>query len=319
MKRSLFLLAVLGALLPTAASCQPPALVAIWGSTGDRPGQFIHPTGLALDPSGNLYVADLVNHRIQVLTSSGVFVTQWGSTGLDPWSITGPQGIATDFYGHLFIAEWMVHVPELQTGLQVFTTTGVYIANWGTSSYVPAPGVFNSPFGVAVGPDGHVYVTDTGLARIQVFTNDGTYLTQWSVKGGDVAVDGSNNVFVATGGGVWKFSTSGTPLTSWGSAGTGPGEFNSPCGVAVDATGNVYVADTENNRIQVFTGDGAFVTAWGSYGSEPGQLYRPMGIAVGSDGRVFVADTYNNRIQVFGSLPVPTKSTSWGRIKALYR
>jgi DNA-binding beta-propeller fold protein YncE len=164
-----------------------------------------------------------------------------------------------------------------------------------------------------------VYVTDTGLQRLQVFTGEGAYVTEWTVKGGDVALDASGNVFVATGGGVWKFSSAGAVLGSWGSAGTGPGQFNSPCGVAVDATGNVYVADTFNHRVQVFTGSGVFVTEWGSYGGDPGQFYRPMGIAVGADGRVFVADTYNDRIQVFGPVPTAAKSTTWGRIKAMYR
>jgi DNA-binding beta-propeller fold protein YncE len=108
-------------------------------------------------------------------------------------------------------------------------------------------------------------------------------------------------------------------LAHWGSYGIGPGQFNGPFGIAVDAVGNVYVSDTQNNRVQAFTNDGAFLRQWGSYGSAPGQFYRPSAIAVGPDSRIYVADTWNNRVQVFGSLPTPTTSTSWGRIKTLYR
>ena len=72
-------------------------------------------------------------------------------------------------------------------------------------------------------------------------------------------------------------------------------------------------------RIQVFTGTGQFLTQWGTYGTGPGQFYKPIGVGVGTDGRVYVADSWNSRIQVFGPVPTPAKSTSWGRIKALYR
>jgi DNA-binding beta-propeller fold protein YncE len=81
----------------------------------------------------------------------------------------------------------------------------------------------------------------------------------------------------------------------------------------------VYVADSGNNRILMFTSSGAYLTQWGTRGTGNGQFNRPYGVAVDGSGNVYVADTNNNRIQVFGSLPVPTKSTSWGRLKWLYR
>ncbi len=302
--------------LPVTASAQAPALLGVWYGSG-----FIHPTGLALDASYNLFVADLVNHQIQVLSSTGGFVRQWGSYGQDASSITMPSHLAVDAQGRVFVAEWGINSPAVQTGLQVFSASGEYLASWGAYGCSGLPGTFCGPFGVAVGPDGHVYVTDTAVSRIQTFSGDGTYLGEWSVKGSDVAADASGDLYVATGGGVWKFSASGAPLTSWGSAGVGPGQFNSPMAVAVDRNGLVYVADTYNHRVQVFTGAGAFLAMWGSYGSDPGQFYRPMGIAVGSDGRVFVADTYNNRIQVFAPVAAPTPALrpSWGSLKASYR
>jgi tripartite motif-containing protein 71 len=319
MHRVLLVAICLLASLPAIAAGHPPALLGVWGGSGDGAGQFIHPTGLALDAGDNLFIADLVNHRIQVLSSSGAYQRQWGSYGFDASSITGPMGLAVDTQGRVFIAEWTINDPQSQTGLQVFQDDGAYLGSWGSNGCAAEAGQFCGPVGVAVGPDGRVYVTDTGLQRIQVFTGGGVFATQWSVNGGDVAVDGSNNVYVATGGGVRKFSSTGDVLGSWGSAGTGPGQFNSPFGVAVDVSGHVYVADTFNNRVQVFTSGGAFLVEWGAYGSAPGQFDRPMGIAVGHDGRIFVADTYNDRIQVFGSLTTPARPTTWGQLKTLYR
>jgi streptogramin lyase len=88
----------------------------------------------------------------------------------------------------------------------------------------------------------------------------------------------------------------------WGTAGTGPTQFNQPLGTATDPAGNVYVADTSNNRIQKFDASGAFLLSWGGPGAGPGQFNIPSGIAADPFGNVYVADTSNNRIQKFDSL-----------------
>ena len=85
----------------------------------------------------------------------------------------------------------------------------------------------------------------------------------------------------------------------WGSYGTGPGQFNYPMGVAVDASGNVCVSDYMNSRIQKFTSGGGYITQWGSYGTGPGQFGYPFGIAVDASGNVYVSDANNSRIQKF--------------------
>ena len=90
-----------------------------------------------------------------------------------------------------------------------------------------------------------------------------------------------------------------TAVLSWGSFGSGEGQFNYPKGMAVDEKGRVYVADSYNHRVQVFDANGRFLRQWGSQGNEAGQFQEPWGIAVGADGTVYVADTWNHRIQKF--------------------
>ena len=94
-----------------------------------------------------------------------------------------------------------------------------------------------------------------------------------------------------------------TPVLSWGKYGISDGGLKSPEGIAVDpSSGNVFVADTANNRIQVFSSNGTFITAWGKFGLVDGNFAYPEDIAVGQQGNVYVADTANNRIQVFSPL-----------------
>ncbi len=99
----------------------------------------------------------------------------------------------------------------------------------------------------------------------------------------------------------------GVFLTTWGSVGSGDGQFNTPFGIAVDASGNIFVADTFNHRIQQFSSTGVFITKWGTVGTGNGQFKDPIGITVNASGGVYVADLYNFRIQLFretATLPV---------------
>ena len=191
---------------------------------------------------------------------------------------------------------------------------------WGT--YGSGDGQFDLPNSMAVDSSGNVYVSDFNH-RIQKFDSSGNFLLKWGRNGGDgtsgnldgelngpigVAVDGSGNVYVADAGNnrIQKFSgpTSQSPPTfalKWGTEGSGDGQFITPQGVAVDGSGNVYVADTANNRIQKFDSSGNFLLKWGTNGTGDGQFNLPEGVAVDGSGNVYVADTDNHRIQKFDS------------------
>ena len=99
-------------------------------------------------------------------------------------------------------------------------------------------------------------------------------------------------------------------VLEWGGRGNANGQFNDPHGIVVDTNGNVIVADTRNNRIQIFDPDGTFIMKWGSLGAGPGQFNHPHGIGVDGGNNVFVAETGNNRVQVFTNVGVYV--TSWG-------
>jgi len=105
-------------------------------------------------------------------------------------------------------------------------------------------------------------------------------------------------------------ATAQTFITAWGTYGSGDGQFDGPGGMAVDASGSVYVADYGNHRVQKFTSTGAYVTQWGTHGSGNGQFNGPEGVAVDAGGNVYVADFGNNRIQKFTG--TGAYLTQWG-------
>src|SRR5437763_615827 len=94
-------------------------------------------------------------------------------------------------------------------------------------------------------------------------------------------------------------SASYTFVASWGGLGTGPGQFNQPRGLAVSSSGDVYVADSLNNRVQRFAADGTFLGQWGGAGAGDGQFQGPYGVTIGPTGDVFVVDRNNHRVQRF--------------------
>ncbi|MBI5573900.1 MAG: hypothetical protein HY919_05035 [Elusimicrobia bacterium] len=162
----------------------------------------------------------------------------------------------------------------------VVPTNYVFLRKWGTQG--SGAGQFQYPMGIVIDTSGNLYVADQTNHRIQKFSLDGTFITQW---GGSwvfnyprgVAVDASGNVYVADTeqNRIQKFNSNGTFITMWGTFGTGDGQFNKPSNIAIDASGNVYVTDTESNRVQVFNSNGTFITKWGSLGAGDGQFNYP--------------------------------------------
>jgi tripartite motif-containing protein 71 len=283
------------------------------------PGLFSAPCALALDAQGNVYVADSGNHRIQKLSPTGQPLSRWGSKGSGRGQLATPLGVAIDAQGNIYVADSGNH------RIQKLSSSGQPLAEWGSRG--SGPGQFTVPVGVAVDAQGNIYVADAGNSRIQQLSPTGEPLAQWGTFAAhsgqplgsasfaeqylarqgltfptSVAIDTHGRVYVAQRDHrVQKLSPTGQVLAEWGtgSSGSEPGQFDGPKGVAVDAQGNIYVADTGNSRIQLLSPGGHALAQWGtdSRGSEPGQFDRPEGVAVDARGNIYIADTGNSRIQ----------------------
>ena len=280
----------------------------MWPSL-EQPWYFDLPAGIAVDSSGNIYVADVRNQCIQKFSSNGQFITKWGSYGSGDGQFGDAYSVAVDTSGNVYVADGD------SSRIQKFTSNGQFITEWG--SYGTGDGQFTGgPPGIAVDSSGNVYAADKGSARIQKFTSNGQFITKWGSYGsGDgqfnfqfnfpaaIAVDSNSNVYVSdpVNERIQKFTSNGQFITKWGSYGFGDGQFRSPLGVAVDTSCNVYVVDMDNNRVQKFTSDGEFITTWGSYGVGEGQLLQPIGIALDNKGNTYVTEASGCRIQKFTS------------------
>ena len=310
------------------------------GTAGHQEGantaaQFNTPYGVAVDPSGNVYVADSGNNRIRKITSRGVVSTfaGTGTAGHREGASTAapfdtPFDVAMDPSGTLYVADTDNHrIREITPGGVVTTLAGSGIQGFANGAGTAAQ--FDGPSGVAVDSSGNVYVADYGNDRIRRITPEGvvTTLAGSGIRGfangagtaaqfdgpSGVAVDSSDNLYVADYGNdrIRKIIISTKVVSTlagstWGyKEGTGTAAlFRSPYDVAVDSSGNVYVADKDNHRIRKIIISTKMVSTlagstWG-YKDATGAAARfrdPIGMTVDSSDNLYVADAGNNRIR----------------------
>jgi DNA-binding beta-propeller fold protein YncE len=199
---------------------------------------------MAVDPSGNILVADTGNGRIEKFSTNGTFFKSIGK-------FEALNGIAVDRDGNIYVAEI-----GSKHSVQKLDPDGKFIAEW--------KGVgFYGPRRITIGPDDSIYVVDSGHNRIV------------------------------------KFSPDGQVLASWGSEGSGDGQFKGLSSVAIDPTNNkVYVADPLNRRIQVFDSNGTFLTKWSI--PEWGQTLGFEDLAIDSQtGRLYASSAHMNSVLIF--------------------
>ena len=220
----------------------------VWGKKGDGEGEFNDPCGIAISSDGFVYVADTWNHRVQKFDLDGNFLRQWSA---EP-SFWGPRGIAVSPDGQ--------RIYLTDTGNKkvfAYDPDGQELARWGEEG--SKNGEIIEPVGIAVDDEGQVYVADTGNRRVQVFDPDGKFVKVLSVSGWEefysepyLAISGPDLFVTDSYNHRAARYRDGQLIYSWGTSGSGNGEFNRPIGIAVDSQGLVYVADTLNHRIQQF-------------------------------------------------------------------
>ena len=325
-------------------------LAGLAGSSGSGNGtgsaaRFSSPRGVTVDSSGNVFVADTANNILRKVTSGGVVTTLAGSSSSSSSGSSdgtgsaarffAPIGVTVDASGNLYVADTANNIlRKVTSGGVVSTLAGLagLAGSSGSSDGTGGAAQFSSPYGVSVDGSGSIYVADLGNNLIRKVTSAGvvsTFAGSRSNQGSSdglgstarfynplgVAVDASGNVYVAdlsnhtirkvTSAGVVS-TLAGLAGSSGSSGGTGSAaRFNSPQSVAVDASGNVYVADTGNHTIRKVTSAGVVTTLAGSAGNTgssdgtgiAARFYNPNGVAVDTNGNVYVSDRSNSTIR----------------------
>ena len=303
-----------------------------------RDALFAYPGGVAIDQSGNLYIADHNNHTIRKVNTNGGVTTLAGAAGVagsldgvgDAARFNGPTSVAVDGSGNVFVADaGNTSIRKITAGGVVSTFAGISGVA-GSADGVGASARFNRPQGVAVDSAGNVYVADSESQTIRKVTAAGVVTTlagavdqKGSADGFGsaarfnrpyaIAVDGFGNVYVTDfdNATIRKITATGSVTTLAGFAGQvgfidGPGgeaRFNEPYGVAVNGAGDVFVADTYNRAVRKISASGLVSTVSGTNS----RFYYPQGIAVDRAGNLYVADGDNHGVSrgVLFVLPPP--------------
>ena len=242
---------------------------------------FYYPTGVTVDPSGNIYVTDLGGNTIRKVTSGGVVTTVAGDGGAGATNgpastatFRSPAGVAIDKSGNLYITDASNNQIRMVTpGAVVSTFAGS--GPQGSADGTGAAASFYYPYGIAIDASGNLYVADTRNNKIRKITPAGVVST------------------LAGGGAVGSADGTGTAAS-----------FNYPAGIAVDSIGNLYIADVGNNEIRKVTPAGVVTTVAGS--TTPGDVdgtgsaaafSNPYGVTVDKSGNIYVTEQGNDKVR----------------------
>lgn len=304
-----------------------------FGTLGSADGQFNFPVGVTVDSSGNIFVADQNNNRVQKFDSTGNHLLSF-SAGLSP------TDVALDGSGNIYVAANGAH------RINKFDASGTFVGclaggvpgfqnPCSSSASGSADGQFLFDAGVDVDSAGNIYVASQNNNRLQKFDSSGIFLgcigglvsgfqnpcVDFSAGSADgqfanpfgVEVDDNGNIYVGDRSNqrVQVFDASGFFVRKFGSAGAGVGQFSDgPFMVDVDSSGIVYAVDRTGSKINVFSNSGTALAQFGTSGSGPGQFTTPFGFAVDANKNMYVGDTGNNRVQVFSPFFVEVLSVT---------
>lgn len=268
-------------------------------------GGFSQVRGVAVDRAdGSVWGADSWNNRFQKFTAAGEVVGAWGNrNSLPPYGMNYPRGAGVDpANGNVWVVNTRDHV------IRVYDRHGAYLFTAGDSIDSSRRGSFRWPLNVEI-HNGRAYVADYMSGYWKVLNaGNGQEIAAIGATNSGIGIDRSTGwVYVSSWHSrlVRVYDANYNFLFSFGSPGTGPGQFTVPWDVEVSG-GRVYVSDGGNSRISVFTLQGTWLGDFGTRGKHAGQFIDPSGLSSDAAGRLYVADSGNNRIQVFdpaASLP----------------
>jgi sugar lactone lactonase YvrE len=228
-------------------------------------------------------------------------VPQQDGGGKVLFQLAQPYGMAVDSKGKVYVADSKVGAIFI---FNTETRDVEMIKNKSEAHFVRI-------IGLAMDDNDRLFVSDPGLRHVLVFNAQHKaeeVITDSMVEPSGLAIDTQNRLLYVSDinqDQILVYDADSFKLKrKIGTGGknhelTTPGDFAKPSGVAVDKEGNLYVADTLNNRIEIFDADGQFIRAWGKNGDGPGYFARPKGVAIDSDGHIWVADGVQDRVQVF--------------------
>ena len=275
-----------------------------WGSFGTGNSQFKNPWDIAVSRDGEVYVTDTDNRRVQVFDENGSWTRSWGSAGNGSQQFQEPRGIGanvTSSKTRITVSDPGMN--SVSRYLRMFNTTGGLVEEMGRSQ-------LPNPRGIGIDSNNRIWVVDnSSTGRVFLFDSDGAYNNNWTPGGSGelsaphgiavVKVDKQTFVYVSDTGNnrVVKFEYTGSNLDyvkAAGSRGSGSSSFNGPAGIAADSCGNLWVADRNNNRIQILDKDLSFKSRFTA------SFDRPTGVAFGTNTKqLFVVDSANAQVQKF--------------------
>ena len=274
-------------------------------------GQHQGPRGVAVDAAGNVYIVDTLNVRIRKVDTAGVITTfagtgapgDTGDTGqATAAQVNAPFGIAVDGAGNVYIADTFNHrIRKVDTAGVITTFAGTGAAGDTGDTGQATAAELNLPFDVDVDAAGNVYIADTGNSRIR-------------------KVDTAGVITTFAGTGVATFGGDSGQATA--------AQLNGPTGVAAGPAGNVYIADSGNDRVRKVDAGGVITTVAGTgvpgFSGDTGQataaqLDEPSGVAVDAAGNVYIADFNNSRVRKVNAAGVITTLAGTGVPRLLGR
>lgn len=276
--------------LAACGSEDPGAGIQIVGSWGPTPGKFVLPRSAARDAAGRIFVVDK-SGRVQRFSAAGEVEKVWRTPAIEKGR---PTGVAVDPRGSVIVADTHYH------RVLRYSPDGDPLGEFGSEGQ--GSGQFIYPTGLAVEPDGTVYVSEFGgNDRVQVFSPDGKVLRAWGKYGegegefkrpqglclaGDLlyVADAANHR-------IQVFSREGRFIRAWGGV-------KYPYSVSVDGEGNVLVAEYGSHRVSKFAPDGRALATSGRAGNGPGELNTPWAV-VAAGPKIVVLDSENHRLQIW--------------------